>query len=59
LTLHDLVRAINQRLPAGRQLPPTCLVAVAGAHLGTLGRLAERELRDGDEIVFIAPVAGG
>jgi molybdopterin converting factor small subunit len=40
-------------------LPPSCLIAVSGRHLGTLARHANCPLRDGDEIVLLAPVAGG
>jgi molybdopterin converting factor small subunit len=58
-TLSELVRAVNQRLPPRHPLPPACLVAVSGVHLGTVGRLAPRELQEADEIVFVAPVAGG
>ncbi len=55
----DALRAINEMLPAGEPLPPTCLVTGAGQHLGTVASHAARQLRDGDEIVLIAPVAGG
>jgi molybdopterin converting factor small subunit len=58
-TLDDLLREIGRRLPSGRELPPSCLIAVSGAHLGTVLRHPPRELRDGDEVVLIAPVAGG
>jgi molybdopterin converting factor small subunit len=58
-TLDDLLDQIGRRLPAGRGLPPSCLVAVSGTHLGTVARHGPRELRDGDEVVLIAPVAGG
>jgi molybdopterin converting factor small subunit len=58
-TLDDLLAKINEKLPSGRELPASCLIAVSGAHLGTVARHAPRALRDGDEIVLIAPVAGG
>ena len=58
-TLDALLQAIRERLPKGRELPASCLVAVAGTHLGTAACHAPHELRDGDEVVLIAPVAGG
>ncbi len=58
-TLDDALQALAEDLPPQRPLPPTCLVAVSGSHVGTLGSHAARELQDGDELVLIAPVAGG
>jgi molybdopterin converting factor small subunit len=58
-TLDDLLQQINAQLPAGRELPVSCLIAVSGAHVGTVARHPSRELCDGDEIAMIAPVAGG
>ncbi len=58
-TLDELLRAVSQRLPPGRGLPSSCLVAVSGAHLGNVSRHAPHELHEGDEVVLIAPVAGG
>jgi molybdopterin converting factor small subunit len=58
-TLDELLRAVNERLPAGRTLSPSCLIAVSGAHLGTMARHAARNLCEGDEVLLIAPVAGG
>ena len=46
-------------LPEGRPLSGDCLVAVSGAHLGTLRRHRPQVLRDGDELLLLAPVAGG
>ena len=46
-------------LPADSRLPDSCLVAVSGTHLGTLGNHRPHELQDGDELTLIAPVAGG
>ena len=58
-TVEDAIRAIAGELPQGEQLPPSCLLAVSGQHLGTLANHASRTLRDGDELTLIAPVAGG
>jgi molybdopterin converting factor small subunit len=46
-------------LPNGYRLPDACLVAVSGQHLGTLRNPRPRVLRDGDELLLLAPVAGG
>jgi molybdopterin converting factor small subunit len=56
-TLDQVLAAVEARLSA--TLPASCLIAVGGEHLGTVGRHANRDLREGDEIVLIAPVAGG
>lgn len=57
------VRAAIERVQAilgpGAPLAPACLVAVSGTHLGTVGACREQALREGDELVLIAPVAGG
>ncbi len=50
---------IQGKLPEDKLLPPTCLIAVNGAHLGTIARHGKVDLRDGDEILLVAPVAGG
>jgi molybdopterin converting factor small subunit len=41
------------------ELPGSCLVAVGGKHLGTLKAHRPLRLCDGDELLLIAPVAGG
>ncbi len=46
-------------LPVESALSATCLVAVSGRHVGTIGRHDNTSLRDGDELVVLAPVAGG
>ena len=46
-------------MPEGRGLPASCLVAVSGTHLGTLGNHRPHSLEEGDELVLITPVAGG
>jgi molybdopterin converting factor small subunit len=58
-SVDDVIRAITEMLPEGKTLPASCLVAVSGRHLGTLGNHREHALVDGDELVLIAPVAGG
>lgn len=55
----EAIAAVERLLPRGSSLPASCLVAVSGIHLGTVGRHSPRTLRDGDELVLIAPVAGG
>ncbi len=40
-------------------LSNSCLIALSGTHLGTLADHQSPPLRDGDELVVIAPVAGG
>ncbi|MBN2475547.1 MAG: MoaD/ThiS family protein [Pirellulales bacterium] len=55
----EALRVLAELMPEGRSLPKSCLVAVCGAHLGTVGSHRAHVLRDGDELVLIAPVAGG
>lgn len=57
-TLQDALQSISTQLGEA-QLPASCLIAVSGQHVGTLASHQARELRDGDELVLIAPVAGG
>ena len=58
-SLAEAIEHVAGLLPEGRTLPASCLVAVSGRHVGTLGRPAAHELRDGDELMIVAPVAGG
>ena len=58
-SVDDALDAVAGLASGGRGLPDSCLVAVSGTHLGTLGRHKPRALVDGDELVVIAPVAGG
>ena len=51
--------ALAELMPPGRGLPSSCLVAVSGRHLGTLAEHQPRMLQEDDELVLIAPVAGG
>ena len=55
----DALEAIASALGGPDKLPSSCLVAVAGEHLGTIEHHKPRALSDGDELVLIAPVAGG
>jgi len=56
--LQEALSAVSSFLPESG-LPPSCLVAVRGEHVGTVASCPKRRLRDGDEIVLVAPVAGG
>ena len=58
-TLDDAVTQINQHLPAEHPLPQSCLLIVSGKHLGTLGAHDPTTLNEGDEVMLVAPVAGG
>ncbi len=58
-TLDDALKTIAEQLPDDHPLLASCLVAVSGTHLGTLADHRPRTLKDGDELLLIAPVAGG
>ncbi len=58
-SLDDALRQLAALLPAGAALDPRCLVAVSGTHLGTLQSHRAHALGDGDELLVLAPVAGG
>ncbi len=58
-TLDDALEALADVLPEGTRLPASCLVAVSGRHCGTVGSHEAEKLRDGDDLVVLAPVAGG
>ncbi len=55
----EALRAVAGLLSEATQLPESCLIAVSGTHLGTLADHRPHVLADGDELVIIAPVAGG
>jgi molybdopterin converting factor small subunit len=57
--LDDALRTLAGLLPPDRPLPGTCLVAVAGRHLGTIADHRSEPLREGDELLLFTPVAGG
>ena len=58
-TVDDALGLLAKELPDDQQLPPSCLLAVSGEHIGTVGDHSNRPLRDGDELILLAPVAGG
>ncbi len=58
-SVDEAIRSLAGSLPADQRLPDSCLLAVSGAHLGTVGRHQPRQLQENDELVLIAPVAGG
>ena len=58
-TLDDALNALQASLSDELKLPTSCLISVAGQHVGTLGSHRECPLSEGDELVLIAPVAGG
>ncbi|MEQ8786368.1 MAG: MoaD/ThiS family protein [Pirellulaceae bacterium] len=58
-TVDDALAALAELLGEEGRLPDSCLVAVAGRHLGTIANHPAEPLRDGDEVVLFSPVAGG
>jgi molybdopterin converting factor small subunit len=58
-TVTVALQEIAACLPDQQALPPTCLVVLGGNHLGTVAQHDDRPLSDGDELLLIAPVAGG
>jgi molybdopterin converting factor small subunit len=58
-TLDAALARLEELMPEGASLSPNSLVAVAGTHVGTLSAHPDKDLRDGDELVVVAPVAGG
>ena len=58
-TVDDALRVLSTHLPDDQPFPPSCLVAVSGEHLGTIAAHRPRTLTTGDELILIAPVAGG
>jgi molybdopterin converting factor small subunit len=57
-TAADAVKAVNSLLGEA-ELPGSCLVTVSGDHIGSVASFTNRGLNEGDELVLIAPVAGG
>ena len=57
--LSDALAAITAALPEGESLPGSCLLALAGTHVGTVDQHQDPVLADDQELLLIAPVAGG
>lgn len=57
--LDAALAAVRAALAPEQGLPDTCLVAVSGVHLGTLRAHQSRVLQANDELLIVAPVAGG
>ena len=58
-SVDEALQAVAELVAPEKALPESCLVAVSGTHLGTLRSHKPHVLTDGDELVLIAPVAGG
>jgi molybdopterin converting factor small subunit len=58
-TIEDALQMLADHMPQGQTLPASCLVVLSGQHLGTIAKHEAAAIRDGDELVLIAPVAGG
>ena len=58
-SVDDALQAIGRLIGDDNPLSPSCLIAVSGAHIGTVNKHASRVLCDGQELTLIAPVAGG
>ena len=58
-SLDQAIQTVRALLPSGVTLPESCLVAVSGKHLGSLSSHRAHALAEGDELLLIAPVAGG
>lgn len=58
-TLDAALQAVEAMLPQGAGLPDSCLIAVSGSHLGTRAHHSSPMLQDGDELLVLAPIAGG
>lgn len=57
-SLDEALGVLRSMLPQGA-LSANALLAVSSKHLGTVGHHRQQQLRDGDELVIIAPMAGG
>jgi len=58
-TLDDALACLIALPEAQKSLSGSCLVSVTGRHVGTIAEHVSVDLRDGDELVLIAPIAGG
>jgi len=57
-SLDDALVALAAKAPE-HALAGSCLVVVCGKHVGTVANHRPHALRDGDELMILAPVAGG
>ncbi len=58
-SLDDALQAVANALPERETLSPSCLVVLNGKHLGSVDRHENTTLAEHDELILIAPVAGG
>jgi molybdopterin converting factor small subunit len=58
-SLDEALQAIGAHLVNGHRLSGSSLIAVSGRHLGTLQSHRPHVLAEGDELLIVAPVAGG
>lgn len=58
-SVEDIICMLLKRYGDGPGWAASCLVALRGRHLGTVGSHEPATLREGDELTLIAPVAGG
>jgi len=58
-SLDDALQLINEALEEGAALPGSCLIAIDNQHMGTVASHSNTALQCGQELVLIAPVAGG
>ena len=56
-TVDDLLQQVNARL--SEPLPQSCLVVLGKRHLGNVQQHENASLADGQEVLLVAPVAGG
>ncbi len=57
-TVTEAIEKLAELIGEGN-LPGGCLVALGGTHLGTVASHRPEPLAEDDELVVIAPVAGG
>jgi hypothetical protein len=58
-TVDTAIAAIGQHLASQRALADSCLVVLSGNHLGTVAHHDNPAVAPTDELLLIAPVAGG
>ena len=58
-SLEDALDALRQAASKEEVLPSSCLIAISGQHVGTIADHEDHTLKDGDELLFLSPVAGG